>query len=97
MTTTTADPRPSTTFPSFPVETVLGQALDGATIYAVHCARCHEEDSTEEQGPELQGLRLPIDDFALVVFNGSGSMPGFYDTLTPVEVQAVAEFVSDGL
>ena len=78
------------------METFAGRAADGAAVYAAHCARCHEENSTDEQGPSLRGLELPIDDFALVVLLGAGSMPGFDGTLEPVQIQAVADFVRDG-
>ena len=66
--------------------------LDGEAIYGAECASCHE-NGYDEDAPSLQGLTRPIADVVLVITNGSGTMSGFSETLTPEQIDAVAGYV----
>jgi mono/diheme cytochrome c family protein len=67
--------------------------VDGAVVFAEHCARCHGADGMGDVGPQLAGrvtLMYPsaADQIAFVA-RGMGDMPAFGDTLTATELEAV--------
>jgi len=70
---------------------------DGEAIFADECATCHTlaaAGSTGTIGPNLDESRpsqaLAVDR----VTNGQGAMPAFEGTLSPKQIQAVAEYVA---
>lgn len=75
-----------------------GGSVDGAAVYAdAGCGGCHTlaaADSSGTVGPSLDGAGLDADTVAEQVRNGGGAMPGFSDSLSDEEIQAVAEFVA---
>lgn len=74
-----------------------GDGSEGAVVYQTHCARCHEAGAAEP-GPPLRDLVDPSENnIRLVVLNGADMMPGFEDTLTPAEVDAVVGYALSGL
>lgn len=74
-----------------------GQAADGKSIFTGNCAGCHtlaDAGTTGVVGPNLDQTKPPA---ALVVdrvTNGKGTMPPFKGTLSPAQIQAVANYVS---
>jgi mono/diheme cytochrome c family protein len=70
---------------------------DGEAIFADNCGSCHTlaaAGTTGTIGPNLDESR-PSKDLAVErVTNGMGVMPPFKDTLSPEQIQAVAEYVS---
>jgi mono/diheme cytochrome c family protein len=72
-------------------------APDGAQIFANTCASCHTRkaaDSTGETGPNLDDLKPDLATVERQVTNGGGGMPSYKDSLSPEEIKAVAEYVS---
>ena len=73
-----------------------GQA-DGRSIFTANCAACHALDdagTTGTVGPDLDASR-PSKELAVDrVTNGLGAMPAFRDSLSPEQIDAVAEYVS---
>lgn len=80
-----------------PEEEVLAGLSPGAKAYTMYCAGCHQADrsgSAESGYPSLVGIgqrqsRPYIDQ---VISGGKGMMPGFTQ-LTPVEKQALTDFL----
>ncbi len=77
-------------------------APDGATIYADQCSSCHAETRLGGKGPALipESLgRLKGDTLEAVIAGGRAmtQMPAFKATLSPVEIAAVATYVSSPL
>lgn len=75
---------------------------DGAAIYADLCASCHAETRLGGKGPALipESLgRLKGDKLATTIAEGRAmtQMPAFRDTLTPKDIAAVAEYISQPL
>ena len=72
-------------------------AADGEAIFSEHCATCHTlaaAGSTGTIGPNLDESR-PSQELAVDrVTNGQGAMPSFEGTLSPEQIQAVAEYVA---
>jgi mono/diheme cytochrome c family protein len=70
---------------------------DGKSIFASTCGACHtlaDAGTAGTVGPNLDDAKPPK---ALVVdrvTNGRGAMPSFKDSLSPEQIQAVAEYVS---
>jgi len=89
---------PASTTEAALVTTPTAGAGAGAAVYQVHCASCHENPDAESPGPPLRELGAPTEEvIRLVVANGAGMMPGFEETLTPAEIDAVVGYVLDGL
>lgn len=74
-------------------ETAIVDGVDGAVVYAEHCARCHGPTGMGDVGPQLAGqvtLMFPsVDDQVAFVTRGMGGMPAFGDALTAIELEAV--------
>lgn len=70
---------------------------DGEAIFADNCAQCHilaAAGSSGTIGPNLDESR-PSQNLAVDrVTNGQGAMPSFEGTLSPEQIQAVAEYVA---
>lgn len=60
----------------------------GATIYGQQCALCHGAD-----GGNLRGHNLSSSKISSVVAGGQGSMSGFSGRLSPVDIDAVSQYV----
>jgi mono/diheme cytochrome c family protein len=73
------------------------ETTDGASIFAASCGGCHTltaAGTTGAVGPNLDEAKPSQ---ALVVdrvTNGAGQMPSFKDSLSPQQIEAVAEYVS---
>jgi mono/diheme cytochrome c family protein len=74
-----------------------GEPVDGEAIFTDNCATCHTlaaAGATGIIGPNLDESR-PSQDLAVDrVTNGQGAMPAFEGTLSPEQIQAVAEYVA---
>jgi mono/diheme cytochrome c family protein len=72
-------------------------AADGEAIFSEHCATCHTlaaAGSTGTIGPNLDESRPSVELATDRVTNGQGAMPSFEGTLSPEQIQAVAEYVA---
>jgi mono/diheme cytochrome c family protein len=68
--------------------TATGSA-DGAAVWSAQCDGCHQ-NAAEVSGREAAEVQS-------VVENGAEGMPGFADTLSAAEIQAVSQYVAGGL
>jgi cytochrome c6 len=82
--------------PEQPTQPDKGPA-DGREVFTANCGSCHtlaDAGTSGTIGPNLDESRpsrgLAVDR----VTNGMGAMPSFRDTLSPEQIQAVAEYVS---
>jgi mono/diheme cytochrome c family protein len=70
----------------------------GEEVFAASgCGGCHTlaaAGATGASGPNLDDLRPAAATVAAVVRRGEGTMPAFGGSLSPAEVQAVAEYVA---
>lgn len=71
--------------------------LDGAALFADHCASCHGAEGNGGVGPQLAGgvsaVRFPdAADQEAVVAAGRNGMPGFDATLSAAEIAAVVAY-----
>lgn len=69
----------------------------GERVYDLNCKSCHGVDGVGGFGPKLADGKVVatypnIEDQIAVIRSGRGSMPGWEGTLSPAEIQAVAEF-----
>jgi cbb3-type cytochrome c oxidase subunit III len=74
-----------------------GQAADGKTIFTANCGGCHtlaDAGTNGTVGPNLDQAKPPKDLVVERVTNGKSPMPPFKGTLTPAQIQAVADYVS---
>ena len=74
-----------------------GGGGEGKTIFTSNCASCHTlkaAGTSGEVGPNLDELEPDKATVEKQVTNGGGGMPAFGGTLTPAEIEEVAEFVS---
>lgn len=71
---------------------------DGKAVFeTAGCGGCHTlsaAGSSGNVGPNLDDAKPPKELVVERVTNGMGAMPSFKDTLSPAEIQAVADFVS---
>ena len=70
---------------------------DGKTIFQTECSSCHmlkAAGATGTVGPNLDQLKPPEATVVRQVTNGGAVMPAFKGKLSPVQIQAVAKFVS---
>jgi cytochrome c6 len=74
-----------------------GQPTDGNEIFTANCGSCHtlaDAGTSGTVGPNLDQA-MPSKELAVDrVTNGMGTMPSFKDSLSPQQIQAVAEYVS---
>ena len=75
-----------------------GGKPDGKQVFAsAGCAGCHtlkDAGATGTVGPNLDQLKPSEAAVAKQVTNGGGAMPSFKSTLSPAQIQAVAQYVS---
>jgi mono/diheme cytochrome c family protein len=80
-----------------PPEEPGGGPVDGREIFLANCGTCHvlaDAGTNGTVGPNLDQSR-PSRDLAVDrVTNGMGAMPSFEGTLSPEQIQAVAEYVA---
>lgn len=80
-----------------PPEDGGGEAADGKSVFTANCAACHtlaDAGTTGTVGPNLDQAR-PSKELAVDrVTNGMGAMPPFEDSLSPAQIEAVAEYVA---
>lgn len=74
----------------------------GWVVYADRCANCHGARGQGGRGPSLTGESMAeaypsAADQIEVVAEGKSTMPGFSDTLTPAEIEAVVRFTREVL
>ena len=72
-----------------------GAGADGAAVFASNCAGCHGIDGSGGSGPNLQG-EDSLDKVVQQVTGGGQNMPPFAGQLSVDEIQAVAEYVTNG-
>jgi mono/diheme cytochrome c family protein len=74
-----------------------GEKPDGEAIFAsAGCVGCHTLEAagaTGNVGPNLDDAKPPKELVVERVTNGQGAMPPFKDSLSPEEIQAVADYV----
>lgn len=79
------------------------QLVDGRAVWADHCVRCHGAAGDGGRGPKLSGGAVAIKypnvevQRSIVVQGLNGKMPGFRQTLTDTELDAVVAFTRDVL
>ena len=71
-------------------------ASDAAFLYERHCGTCHGLEAQGNIGPPLADGAVvaaypEIDDQIAVITDGRNQMPPFGDSLTAVEIRAIAE------
>ena len=76
-----------------PEASCSGEGIDGETLYADHCASCHE--APNRTGPNLANMMgHHDDDFILQTINdGWDDMPAFEGTLSCDEQHAVLDYL----
>jgi cytochrome c6 len=70
---------------------------DGKSIFTASCAACHtlaDAGATGTIGPNLDESQPPKELAVDRVTNGFGAMPAFRDSLSPEQIDAVAEYVA---
>jgi mono/diheme cytochrome c family protein len=72
-----------------------GPVQQGAGVYADHCATCHGVDGGGGAGPSLKTMATSRDALIAVVSDGQGSMPGFADTVSSGDIEAMVAFLED--
>jgi mono/diheme cytochrome c family protein len=74
-----------------------GEATGGRSIFLGSCGACHtlaDAGTTGTVGPNLDQTRPSTELAVDRVTNGRGAMPSFKGSLSPAQIQAVAEYVS---
>jgi mono/diheme cytochrome c family protein len=74
-----------------------GGPVDGREIFLANCGTCHtlaDAGTSGTIGPNLDQARPTAELAVDRVTNGQGVMPSFQDTLSPEQIQAVADYVA---
>lgn len=71
--------------------------LEAESIYLKNCAQCHGTggDGMLLNAPNLRTTRLGKGELAQVIAQGKGNMPGYENSLNPVQISALAEYVTE--
>ncbi len=70
------------------------KTIDGATVFARSCARCHGAQGIKDQRtPNLQTIALDKAGLIQSITKGKGFMPAFEDKLEAAEIAAVADLI----
>ncbi len=81
------------------VKMTNGSEASAGEIYSTSCAGCHGLDrkGNPPAFPALLGVtkRMTSQQIEQRITNGSGRMPGFEDTLTKTQIEALTAFISD--
>jgi len=75
-----------------------GGAVNGAELFTQNCANCHTlaaAGASGKIGPDLDQLRPGPDLVKTQTENGGGAMPSFKGKLSPEQIQAIADYVSE--
>lgn len=75
-----------------------GGTVDGAQLFTQNCANCHTlaaAGANGQVGPNLDDLRPGPDLVKTQTENGGGAMPAFKGKLSPEQIQAIADYVSE--
>ena len=80
------------------IDPALAATPDAGVLFAKHCASCHGADRLGGMGPVLlpESLqRTKRDDAVGTIASGrpATQMPAFKDTLTPVEIEALVDYI----
>jgi mono/diheme cytochrome c family protein len=73
-------------------------ATDAAALFEDNCSSCHTlaaANASGRVGPNLDDLRPGPDLVKTQVTNGGGSMPSFKGSLSPAQIQAIADYVAE--
>lgn len=73
------------------------QSTDGKSIFAASCGSCHTlavAGTSGNVGPDLDGSTPSKELVVDRVTNGRGGMPSFRNSLSPEQIEAVADYVS---
>jgi mono/diheme cytochrome c family protein len=75
------------------------EASEGQQLYVANCAACHGLNGEGGSGPPLVGNARAADvaNVQNIITYGRGLMPGFSATLTPEQIEAVTQFVTQEL
>jgi mono/diheme cytochrome c family protein len=79
-----------------------GEQSEGQAVYSANCARCHGPDGEGGVGPKLNDGAVvenfpDIEDQLAIIREGRAGMPAWEDSLTPEEIQAVADYTREDL
>ena len=81
---------------------VVVNASDGASVYAMSCARCHGADGRAKtaKGKQTGAVDLTSDEWepndardTRIITNGKGKMPAFKRTLKPEQIKSVVVYI----
>ncbi len=74
-------------------------ATSGEQLYAVNCSACHGAMGEGGSGPAVAGNAKAADaaNVQNIITYGRGMMPGFSATLSPEQIEAVAQYVTQEL
>ena len=81
---------------------ILPPPGDGASIYAMSCARCHGADGRAQtsKGKQTGAVDLTSDEWepndvrdTRIISKGKGRMPAFKRTLKPEEINSVVTYI----
>jgi mono/diheme cytochrome c family protein len=68
--------------------------IDGATVFAKNCARCHGKQGIKDiRTPNLQTIALDKAGLVSSITHGKEKMPAFEKKLSAVEISAVADLI----
>jgi mono/diheme cytochrome c family protein len=70
-----------------------GDDGEGSALYTANCAACHGVSGEGGIGPALAGTALTSDEIASIVRTGSEDMHSLTSSLSPEEVETVAEYI----
>jgi cytochrome c6 len=73
-----------------------GAKSGGATLYQQHCAKCHGADGKGIESldpPDLTKAGGSQKEYLEVINNGKGIMPGYKDSLSQAQIQALLKHV----
>jgi mono/diheme cytochrome c family protein/tetratricopeptide (TPR) repeat protein len=98
------------TDPNAPIQDGLGEVTndaatgavtvsEGQQLYGANCAACHGANGEGGSGPAIVGNARAADvaNVQNIITYGRGMMPGFSATLTPEQIEAVTQFVTQEL
>lgn len=73
---------------------IAKKVVDGASLFASNCARCHGAQGVKDQRtPNLQTIALDKAGLITSITKGKGHMPAFEDKLDAAEISAIADLI----
>ncbi len=90
---------PNAPLPEDGLENVAASLVSGEELYTASCAVCHGSSGEGGSGPALVGKARAADvaNVQNIITYGRGMMPGFSATLTPEQIEAVTQYVTQEL